>query len=82
MKKGKIFMGQLPEIGGIGISVFSKTEKGCLKKLKKAFYDMKKSLDYWNMSDEYFTFKGAMDYFGGRIFEIDMNETYDDNIRN
>lgn len=77
----EFYLGQIPEVGGVGISVFSKTKKGCLKKLKKAFYDMKKSLDYWKISDEYFTFKGAMDYFGGRIVKINPNKVYDDCVR-
>tara|TARA_R100001463_G_C3456829_1_gene214360 strand:- start:186 stop:683 length:498 start_codon:yes stop_codon:yes gene_type:complete len=83
-KETKIFMGQLPEICGDGISVFDTTQNGVRKKLKESFYNMRNAyLKYnrgWNGS--YDTFEQAMGYFGGRIIEIDMNETYDDNIRN
>lgn len=76
--KKYVWLAVIPEIAGIGISVISYTEKNAKKELKKAYYNIKK--DWWN-GQEYNTYKGAFEYFGGSISKIYFNEIYDDQLR-
>tara|TARA_B100001939_G_scaffold252248_1_gene219148 strand:- start:1698 stop:1946 length:249 start_codon:yes stop_codon:yes gene_type:complete len=80
MNNKTIYVGQIPEINkGYGISVFANTKNNCIKKLKKAFYEIRKNRKYSNL-DEFYTFKGALDYFGGSVFQVDFDKTYNYNI--
>ena len=74
-----VWLAVIPEIGGIGISVISDTKKNAEKMLKKAYYNMRR--DWW-YAQEYNTYNGAFDYFGGSIKKVYFNEIYDDQLRN
>ena len=79
MSKNKyIWLATIPEIGGIGISIISNTEESAKKMLKKAYYDIKR--DWW-YGQEYNTYKGALEYFGGTIKKVYFNKVYDDQLR-
>ena len=73
-----VWLGVIPEIAGIGISVISDTEKNAEKELKKAYYNIKR--DWW-YGQEYYTYKAALEYFGGTIKKVYFNEIYDDQLR-
>ncbi len=76
--KKYIWLASIPEIAGIGISIISDTEKDAEKMLKKTYYDIKK--DWW-IGQEYNTYEGAFEYFGGTIKKVYFNEVYDDQLR-
>ena len=69
--KKYVWLASIPEIAGVGISIISDTKK-------KAYYDIKR--DCW-YGQEYNTYKGAFEYFGGSISKIYFNEIYDDQLR-
>tara|TARA_R100000700_G_C3123695_1_gene111658 strand:+ start:243 stop:488 length:246 start_codon:yes stop_codon:yes gene_type:complete len=77
-KQKHIWLGTIPEIGGYGISVISETKEGAEKTLKKTFYEMRR--DWW-YGQEYYTYKGAFEYFSGRIVKIYFDKSYDDSFR-
>ena len=77
-KNNYIWLASIPEIGGIGISVISDTEESAKKILKKEFYAIKR--DWWK-GQEYNTYKGALEYFGGTIKKVYFNKVYDDQLR-
>lgn len=66
--------GMIPNIYGYGIIVFETSEELVWKCLKKYFHAAKKA------NDGVYGFSKAMDYFGGRVFKIEMNKRYYDGI--
>ena len=74
-KKLVIWCGLIPDIYGYGITVFETTEELAKKSLKKHFLVAKKSFN-----GEY-SFPKAMEWFGGRVFPIEMDKYYDDGLR-
>tara|TARA_R100000734_G_scaffold6243_1_gene5289 strand:+ start:1231 stop:1470 length:240 start_codon:yes stop_codon:yes gene_type:complete len=76
--KKYVWLASIPEIAGVGISIISDTKKNAEKMLKKAYYDIKR--DCW-YGQEYNTYKGAFEYFGGSISKIYFNEIYDNQLR-
>jgi hypothetical protein len=74
-KKQTFWCGLIPDIYGYGITVFETTEDLAKKSLKKHFHVAKKSFD------GVYTFPQAMEAFGGRVFEVEMDTCYDDGIR-
>ena len=75
MKKQKFWCGLIPDIYGYGIVVFETTEELAKKSLKKHFLVAKKA----NHGE--YSFPKAMEWFGGRVFEVEMDKCYDDGIR-
>ena len=67
--------GMIPDIYGYGIVVFEKTEDLARKSLKKHFYVAKKSFQ------GVYTFPQAMENFGGGVFPVEYDKSYDDGIR-
>ena len=76
-KNNYVWYGTIPCIASYGICVISETKEGAEKTLKKAFYQIRR--DWW-YGQEYYTYKGAFEYFGGKIEKIDFNKAYDDNF--
>jgi hypothetical protein len=74
-KRKYIYIGQMPEIGGYGISVASFDEKDAMKILRKEYLDWKKHR-YMDM-----TFKQALEYFGGGVSKIELNKGYYDDFK-
>jgi hypothetical protein len=74
-KKLIIWCGLIPDIYGYGITVFETTEDLAKKSLKKHFHVAKKA------NDGEYSFPKAMEWFGGRVFEVEMDKCYDDGIR-
>ena len=69
---------EIPEICGYGIRIYGKSKKDSIKYLKKEFYGFRKAYCWSKRSDclDFYTFKDAMEYFGGRVFEVKINENY------
>jgi hypothetical protein len=74
-KKQTFWCGLIPDIYGYGITVFETTEDLARKSLKKHFYQAKKAFQ------GVYSFPQAMENFGGRVFEVEMDTCYDDGIR-
>lgn len=73
-KPTKLWVGHIPEIYGYGIMVLEFSEDQARKSLKRMFNAWRKS-----MHGE-FTYPKAMDYFGGRIFEVETGKQYYDDL--
>ena len=74
MKITKVWCGHIPEIYGYGIMVIECTEDECRKSLKRMFNAWRKTMH------GAFTYPKAMDYFGGRIFEVVTGKQYYDDF--
>jgi hypothetical protein len=72
LKITKVWCGHIPEIYGYGIMVMECTEDECRKSLKRMFQAWRKT-----MKGTY-NYPEAMDYFGGRIFEVVTGKQYYD----
>ena len=71
----KVWIGHLPEICGYGVFVICKTETAAKKHLIRGYINLTEGYrKHWYGGEEYTTFKGAMEYFGGRIYSMDFNE--------
>ena len=79
--KNKYWVGHMSSICGYGIIVVGRTEAETKKLLKKEFYGMRKGFKIGNY-EEFYTFKNALDYFGGGVneFEIGENLTFSINV--
>lgn len=70
----KLWIGHIPEIYGYGIMVMECTEDQARKSLKRMFQAWRKS-----MNGE-LNYTQAMDYFGGKIFEVETGKQYYDDF--
>lgn len=66
----------MPGAFGYGITVLECTKDAARKSLKKFYYEWKRSNNF-NL-----TFVQAMDYFGGRVFEVETGKQYYDDFGN
>jgi len=73
-KKTKMWIGIIPGAFGYGITVLECTKDEARKSLKKFYYAWKRSNNF-NL-----TYAQAMDYFGGRIFEVETGKQYYDDF--
>ena len=78
MKKRKsyIWVARIPEVFGYGIVIFEKNEADALKALKKAYYMYRKGRQYTPV----YTFKEAMEYYGGGTKKLELGKDYDDTL--
>lgn len=72
LRPTKFWCGHIPEIYGYGIMVIECTEDQARKSLKRMFRAWKKS-----MHGE-FNYPEAMDFFGGKIFQVETGKQYYD----
>lgn len=72
----KLWCGHIPNICGYGIMVLELTEDECRKSLKRMFNSWKRNVPHE------FTYTKAMDYFGGRIFQVETGKQYYDDLGN
>jgi hypothetical protein len=70
----KLWCGQIPEIYGYGIMVLERTEEEARKTLKREFYRFKKVFNGER------GFQASMDWWGGRIFEVETGKGYNDDF--
>jgi len=70
----EIWCGMIPNIYGYGIVIFETSEELAKKSLRKHFLAFKKG--YGGI----LTQPKAMEYYGGRIFQVEMDKLYYDNI--
>lgn len=70
----KLWCGHIPEIYGYGIMVIELTEDEARKSLKRMFTAWKKTM-HGELS-----YPKAMDYFGGRVFQIETGKQYYDGL--
>jgi hypothetical protein len=70
----KLWCGHIPEIYGYGIMVIELTEDEARKSLKRMFTAWKKS-----MHGE-FGYARAMEFFGGKVFQIETGKQYYDDL--
>lgn len=71
----KLWCGQIPEIYGYGIMVLERTEDEARKSLKRMYYGWKKSIQ-----GEPRSFNKVMEYYGGRVFEVETGKQYYDDL--
>ena len=74
LKPTKIWVGHIPEIYGYGIMVIECTEDQARKSLKRMFQETRK---IWHGELAY---TKAMDYFGGKIFQVETGKQYYDDF--
>jgi hypothetical protein len=70
----KLWCGHIPEIYGYGIMVLECTEDQARKSLKRMFRAWRKQM-HGN-----FNYPEAMEFFGGRIFQVETGKQYYDNL--
>ena len=71
----KVWIGSLPQFCGYGVLVICKNEKDAKKYLRRGYNDLSKCYrKHWYGNEEYATFKGAMEYFGGSVYSVNFNE--------
>lgn len=78
VKGKKIWVGVMPGAFGYGICAIGDTEKEVRDTMKKAFDEYKEG--YKPEGEDFRTFHKAMEYFGGRIEQIEMGKAYNDNF--
>ena len=77
----KIYLAQIPDIFGYGIQILSDCPKTAEKLLKKEYYEWRKAATYY-LPSHMDTYPKAVDYFGGGVFEIELNRAYYDGFKN
>jgi hypothetical protein len=85
-----IWIGVIDSIFGYGISVAEATEEKCMESLKRIYNDSIEDAAYGdNIYEEQQDdngvelprFEKAMEYWGGRVSEIELGKGYDDGFR-
>lgn len=74
-KKVEIWYGCMPGLCGYGINVIGFSEAETTAKLKKYFYEYRKS---WKFNE--YTFKRALEYFGGYVKKLEPGKCYYDDF--
>lgn len=78
-KGKKVWIGVMPGALGYGLTSVGDTEKEATETLKKG-YDEFMSDGRNDDQDDFNTFKKAMEYFGGRVTQVEMGKSYYDNF--
>ena len=75
----KIFCGDIPSMCGYGLKVYAFSEQEATKILKREFYKLRKTYRLnENMHSDFYTYKDALEYFGGGVYEIEIGIRYDE----
>ena len=75
----KVWCGEIPSMCGYGLKVYALSEKDAAKILKREFYKLRNSYKWdKDYNRDYYTFENALDYFGGRTYEIKIGIRYDE----
>lgn len=76
MKKKELWIGQIPDIFGYGMSVVSESKAGAMKALRLKYAEWKRNLG--PMADPTTNFKKSFEYFGGYVGKVDLDRVYHD----
>tara|TARA_R110000751_G_C13709089_1_gene474220 strand:+ start:627 stop:863 length:237 start_codon:yes stop_codon:yes gene_type:complete len=77
----KIYLAEIPEICGYGIQILSECPKKAERLLKKEYYAWRKTSQF-EFHSRIDTYAKAVEYFGGGVSEIKLNQTYHDGFKN
>ena len=77
----KIYLAEIPEIYGYGIQILSECPKKAEKLLKKEYYKWRKGTPL-GLHSRIDTYAKAVEYFGGGVSEIKLNQAYHDGFKN
>ena len=69
----KVWIGRLPEFKGYGIAVVETSKEKCEVALFKAWKEF---------PNKELTFKQAMEYFGGNVFDVEIGKGYFEDFGN
>lgn len=79
--KKVIYLAEIPDICGYGIQILSDCPKEAEKLLKKEYYKWRNGAYQRYFHSDMDTYAKAVEYFGGGVSEIDLNQAYHDGFK-